>query len=134
MVKPPEVARKHYEQALSYISQRYVDGIQNATWKDAALKAADTWKAAIQKAAAEGKWEKGIEAASDEEWRQNAIAAASVIPDRIRRALDKWEKNWTPKYQQVIQVVKSLPPRTLDWNQNIEQRLKPVVRAWKEAK
>ena len=59
---------------------------------------------------------------------------APVIAERIRAALDKWEKNWAPKYNRVVAVVRNLPPKTLDWNTNIERRLKPVVAAWKGQK
>ena len=54
-----------------------------------------------------------------------------MLPTRIREALDKWEQNWRPKYEQVLRVLETLPPRTTDWNTNIEQRLKPIVAAWK---
>jgi len=135
MPKTPEMARKHFEEALAYIATRYKDGISVSTWKDAAIKGEKTWKEAMQKAITEEARRKGIEKVSDEFWRERAINfGAPVIAERIRAALDKWEQNWTPKYRRVLSVRSGLPPRTLDFMQNIQNRLVPIVKAWKGQK
>lgn len=130
----PEEARRRLEQALTLIPDRYRAGISTARWKEATTKAAQTWQAKMQEAISKGLWLKGVQAANEEEWRTRAMAAADLIPTRLRAALDKWMTKWSPIYRNVLNVLPTLPPRTADPMANIDQRLKKVVQAWRAHK
>ena len=130
----PDVSeiRRRLEAALAVIPDRYRQGVQSADWKNAALRAADNYYTALQRVIAEKRWDKGIQATSNEAWQTAAVnKGAPIISTRIREALPKWEAHFAPKYQAVISVAKTLPPRTPDFERNIETRLKPIVKAWK---
>ena len=133
MPTPLAEARKRLEQALSVIPDRYRAGIQTAEWQQNTLKAAQTWKAAMQKIVSTNRWEQGVQKTSNETWRTHAMQAADLIPQRLRNALDKWQSKFGPIYQSVLSTVQSLPPRTADPIQNVDTRVKPVVRAWIQA-
>jgi len=133
MPTPLAEARKRLEQALSLIPERYRAGVATAEWQQKTLAAAQTWKAAMQKVVGTNRWEQGVQKTSNEVWRQHALAAADLIPTRLRNALDKWQQRFGPVYQSVLGVVQGLPPRSPDAMQNVDARVKPVVRAWKQA-
>jgi len=126
-------ARRRLEQALSIIPERYRAGVSTAEWQQKTLAAAQTWKAAMQKVVSTNRWEQGVQRVSNEMWRQRALAAADLIPTRLRNALDLWQQRFGPIYQSVLSVVQGLPPRGPDALQNVDTRVKPVVRAWKQA-
>lgn len=133
MPTPLAEARKRLEQALPLIPERYKTGVATAEWQQNTLKAAQTWKAAMQKIVSTNRWEQGVQKASNEAWRAAAMQAADVIPQRLKNALDKWQTRFGPIYQSVLGTVQSLPPRTADPIQNVDIRVKPVVRAWIQA-
>jgi hypothetical protein len=133
MPTPLAEARKRLEQALSVIPDRYRSGVATAEWQQNTLKAAQTWKAAMQKIVSTNRWEQGVQKTSNEVWRTHAMQAADLIPTRLRNALDKWQSKFGPIYQTVLSTVQSLPPRTADPLQNVDTRVKPVVRAWIQA-
>lgn len=58
---------------------------------------------------------------------------APIIGTRIQGALDKWAAAFAPIYAKVLTTVSSLPPSTTDFMQNINTRLVPTVKAWKQA-
>jgi len=136
VIKTKEEARAHFEAALPYIPTRYKEGVSKADWKTAAASdaAEANFANAMSKVIAEKRRQKAIQAVSNEYWQSQAInLGAAIIADRIRAALDKWLEKWGPIYDKVVAVVKALPPRTLDWKANINNRLIPVVEAWKKA-
>ena len=89
---------------------------------------------AVSKAVAEKKRQKAISALNNDVWKNAAITkGAPIIAERIRGALDKWLSVWGPMYDQVTSVVAALPPKTIDWRANINNRLVKVVETWKRA-
>jgi len=129
---PVEEVRRRLESALATIADRYKMGVQGAKWQEPTLAQAANYYAALDRIKAEDKYRKGVTAASDEDWRKGAVEkGAPVLPVRLRAALPKWEAAWAPKYRAVIETAQRLPPRTPDFEANIETRLKPIVRAWK---
>ena len=128
---PVEVARKHLEDALTYIEDRYKAGVEHAEWKRFAIAGEDAFKEAMQLVIKNELRKKGIEKVDDEVWRSGCIDNADKLRRNLEDALDKWEANFRTPYNRVLAILRNLPPKTLDWEQNIEKRLKPVVRAWK---
>jgi len=127
-VKPLETAKKHFEQAIPAIPERYEDAIRIATWKDPALDAEDLFADAMSVVITERRRAKGIEKVTDDQWRTKAISKGKpVIGTRIRDALDEWAREWSP-YRSAIEGV-VLEPKTVDPMANIDRRVKPIVQA-----
>jgi predicted alpha-1,6-mannanase (GH76 family) len=112
------------------IPTRYQAGVQRAKWAEAAGSdaAEQNYAARMQQVISQRLRQAGVRRVGDEAWRQAAIQkGAPVISQRIQQALPKWQQNFGQVYQAVVQTVQSLPPRTIDPFQNIDQRLRPVV-------
>ncbi|MEM2447290.1 MAG: hypothetical protein QW734_11610 [Candidatus Bathyarchaeia archaeon] len=136
VVKTKEQARANFEAAVTYIPDRYKAGIMVADWLTPAKSdvAERNYADAVSKAVAEKRRQKAIAAMTNDEWKNAAITkGAPIIAERIRAALDTWLRNWGPMYDQVVSVVSTLPPKTLDWRANINNRLVKVVETWKKA-
>lgn len=128
---PPEVAKENLEQALSFIAARYSKGVDYAEWKKPTLAAKENYYAALQVVISERLWEKGVEKSDDETWRKGCKENAAKLAAHLREALDIWYENWKPKYENVLRIRETLPPKTLDPYTNIDNRLKPIVAAWR---
>ena len=136
VTKTLEEARAHLEAAISYIPDRYKEGVQKADWatpakSDAAEK---NYAEAVGKAISQKKRQKSISAMSNDEWKTAAVdKGAPIIAERVRQALGKYSANFAPVYSQVVSKVAALPPRTVDFRANITNRLTPIVETWKKA-
>jgi len=136
VLKTKEEAKANFEAAIAYIPARYEAGIRKADWQTpAASDAAEAnYATAVQAAVAEKRRQKRVREVSNTDWQNAAIAKGRpIIGDRIRAALDKWATTWGPIYDSVASKVAELPPKTLDWRENINKRLVPVVEQWKKA-
>jgi hypothetical protein len=132
VVKTKEEAKENFSAATAYIPDRYLKGTAKADWKTPAEsdQAEANFKAAMTDVLAKKLRQEGIKATSNAEWQAGCKEGASVIGTRISAALDKWVRNWGPKYDRVVSVVKALPPKTRDWKTNVNQRLMRVVEEW----
>ncbi len=136
VVKTKEEARANFEAAITYIPDRYAAGIRKADWATEAGsdQAEKNYAANVQKAIANKSRQKAVKKVSNTDWQNAAIEkGAPIIGDRIRLAMDKWASNWGPMYDQVVTKVGTLPAKTTDFRANINNRLVPVVEAWKKA-
>jgi len=136
MVKTKEEARANFEAAVGYIPARYEAGIAKADWLGPAKsdQAEKNYADAVSKAVASKARQKGVASVSNEEWKEAArTKGAPIIGERIRAALGDWVANWGPMYDQVVSKVAALPPKTIDWRGNINNRLVPVVETWRRA-
>ena len=136
VMKTKEEARANFEASIAYIPARYESGVRKADWatpagSDAAER---NFADAMSKAVANKSRQKGIKEVSNTEWQEAAATkGAPIIGERIRGSLDKWEREWGPIYDRVQAKVAVLPARTIDFRANINNRLVPVVEAWKRA-
>jgi hypothetical protein len=136
VAKTKEEARANFEAAIAYIPARYEAGVAKADWatpakSDAAEK---NFADAMSKAVAAKSRQKGVANVTNEDWKNAAkTKGAPIIGERIRGALNDWVANFGPMYDQVVSRVATLPPKTLDWRGNINNRLVPVVDAWRKA-
>jgi len=136
VLKTKEEARANFEAAVSYIPDRYRAGVEKADWLTPAKSdvAEKNYADAVSKAVAEKRRQKRIAELTNDDWKRAATEkGAPIIGERIRGALDKWMARWGPMYDKVAAVVPSLPPKTLDWRANINNRLVKVVETWKKA-
>ena len=135
VVKTLEEAKKHLDEAAAFIPARYEEGVKKGTWKDAAIKGEEAFKATMSAVISEERRKKGITASSDDIWRNGAVEKGRpIIGTRIKGALDKYEKNFGFVYKKVTDEIPKLKPRTIDPMTNIDTRLKPLVDVMIKAK
>jgi len=136
VLKTKEEARANFEASIGYIPARYSAGVDKADWLTPAKSdtAEKNFADAMSKAIAGKNRQKEVAKVTNEEWRKAAKdKGAPIIGDRIRGALDKYVAEWGPMYDQVVSKVTALPPKTLDWRANINNRLVPTVETWRKA-
>jgi len=129
-------ARANFEASISYIPDRYSKGIDRADWATPAKseQAEKNFADAMSKAITNKSRQKGVAEVTNEEWKDQAkTKGAPIIGERIRGALGTWESNFGPVYAQVQTKVAALPARTVNWRDNINNRLVPVVEQWRKA-
>jgi uncharacterized membrane protein len=125
-------ARARLEAALTYLPSRYSDAVSKAKWKDPTLASSANYYSALQQVIANKTYDAGVRSTDDSVWKNGAInKGAPVIATRIREALPTWETHFGAKYQKVLSVLPTLKAKSSDWRQNIQNRLVPVVAAWK---
>jgi len=130
-----EEVRERLRAATATIGARYQKGVEASKWKDPTLAKKQHYYTAMQNVIANDLYGKGVERSSDEVWRTGAVQkGAPILGTRLAAALPKWEARWGPKFEAVKRVAQGLPPSTTDYMTNIQQRLVPIVEAWKGIK
>ena len=135
--KPLSEARANLEASIPSIPGRYEQGIMRGDWVTGAASESSeaNFAQAMQRAIQSKSRQAGVRRAGNESWQQGSInKGAPIIGQRIQDALSKWEQNFERPYSAVIRQLTQLPPRTLDANQNIDRRLKPIVATWQANK
>lgn len=98
---------------VSQNSQRaYEDGIRNprADWAENTAKAANAYAAGVQAAVSSGRFAKGVQAAGNSKWQQNAIEKGpGRWAEGIRLSQESYERGFSP-YRTVIEGL-TLPER-----------------------
>lgn len=118
------------------LSRRYIAGVQSADWQTGAssAQASQNYADGVARAVSEGRFTAGVQAVSNQEWRQAAEAKGGpVIGQRIIGALNKYTQNFGPILSAMNSAAGSLPARTTSPSQNITNRMIPIVRAAVEA-
>jgi hypothetical protein len=136
VLKTKEEAKANFEASISYIPERYKSGVSKADWLNPAKSdaAEKNFADGVGKAISQKTRQKEIAKMSNEDWKNAAVEkGAGIIGERIRGSLNKWATNWGPLYDQVAARVGSLPPKTVDWRANINNRLIPTVETWRKA-
>lgn len=136
VLKTAEEAKANFQASISYIPQRYTAGVQKADWLTPAKSdaAERNFADGVSKAVANKTRQRKIAQLSNDDWKNAAVQkGAPIIGSRIQGALDKWMANWSPIYSKVQTSIASLPPSTTDYMANINNRLVPTVKAWKQA-
>lgn len=135
--KPVEEARANLEASIPNIGERYAAGIRRANWADAASsdQAEQNYGTGVQRAIAAKTRQNAIRKVGNQAWQDAAVEkGAPIIGQRVRDSLNKYEQNFGQVYAGVVRMLGSLKPRTLDANANIDNRVKPVVKAWQDNK
>ena len=136
VMKTAEEARANFQSSISYIPARYTAGVQKADWLTPAKSdaAERNFADGVGKAVANKTRQRKIAALSNDDWKNAAVQkGAPIIGTRIQNALDKWAAAWSPIYAKVQTSVAALPPSSVDYMANINNRLVPTVKAWKQA-
>lgn len=118
------------------IGPRYIAGIDAADWKSRASdpQTAQNYATGVTAAIADGRYQRGIERVTNEQWRAAAKQkGGSIIGQRVSGGIDNYRKNFGPILSAINSAVASLPARTTSPTQNVQNRLLPVIQAAMQA-
>jgi hypothetical protein len=113
----------------------YKAGVMNPkrSQSQSAIAAKDTWAQAVQQAATNGSYAKGLNKSGDAKWQQNAsTVGVTRYPQGVQNAGAAWANGVTP-YLQVLSGL-TLPPRGVRGSPQNIQRVQAVNDALAKAK
>jgi hypothetical protein len=125
--------KQKYLNSLGAVPGNYKAGIERTSnWKESALNGQALYEQQMQNAQVLRRRAIALERTSEADWKSRASNLGSVrIADGMRNGADKQTQNYEPIAQALRGV--SLPDRTADPMANIDNRVKPIVRAMIEA-
>lgn len=130
--RTPQMARDNLESSLSSVENRYRQGVETAEWQGPTTsdQSEDNYRSGIDEAISADRRRAGVRRVGDAGYKEGALGkgARNIVPG-IRANLDKYLSNIGPSMARVEAVKRTLPPRTRDADANIDNRLKPIVRA-----
>lgn len=132
-VKPRAVREANYKRAIAGVAGAYRDGVSNATGVIQASKDGQAlYETRMRDPEILGKRLRGLEKVTDADWKKASIEKGSVrIADGMTQGAAKQSANFEPIAQALAAL--QLTPRSADPMQNIDNRVKPVVRTIMEA-
>lgn len=125
---------KNYREAIGRVPGKYKAGVQKTTdWQEKAAAAEELYAAKVQEAVAARSRERGILATSNEDWKNKA---ASLGAERIGRGMTENADKRTRKFEPFRNAIEgvALPERTADPMANVDNRVKPIVKALVDTK
>lgn len=135
MVYVPSAAerKQKYLNSLGQVPANYKQGIERTTnWKESALAGQGLYEQQMQNASVLRRRAAALEKVSEADWKLKAASLGSVrIADGMRNGADKQVQNYEPIAQALRGV--TLPERSADPMANIDNRVKPIVRAMIDA-
>jgi len=115
---------------VSVAGPDYEAGVSDPSvdWAGPAKAAESTYKEAVVQAANEGRYGKGVSAAGNDKWRNNAIAKG---PSRWTDGVSKAKGDYSAGMNTVLNAISSvtLPPRYPAGDERNYERVKAVGRA-----
>jgi hypothetical protein len=102
-------AAKKYGTNAQAGSANYATGVQsNQTWAQNTENAAPTWASAVQTAASNGRFAKGVAAAGQQKWQSNAVSKGQP---RFQTAVASQmaQTNWQNGFQPYATILQSIP-------------------------
>jgi len=108
-VKDLNQAAKKYSTNAQAGSANYATGVQaNTTWATNTENAAPTWSAAVQAAASNGRFAKGVAKAGQAKWQSNAVAKGqSRFQTAVASAMS--QQMWQTGFQPYATIIASIP-------------------------
>lgn len=132
-VKSQSDIKKNYEQSTSIVTDRYKDGVRDASWKEEAIKGQGLYEEQMSNPTVLQRREKGINRVSDEEWRLNTqTKGAPIIASRMKLASGKQAQRFEP-YRSALESI-TLPDKTTDPAQNVINRVTPIAVKFRQIK
>jgi hypothetical protein len=133
-VKPLDQITKKWQERASVAGGAYKDGVMSTTgWASATSAGKDNWAQGVQAAAANGSFEKGVNAAGDAAWQSGAAnKGAARYPNGVQGAGPKFSAGFG-KYASVLSSL-TLPARFPKGNPQNVARVQAVVDALRRAK
>lgn len=120
-------AADRWNKAIPGAGASYIDGIDRTKgWKEKAIAGEENYKVAVTEAANAGSRAAGIEAISEQKWKDNAKSKGG---ERISRGMTAAKGDYASKIGKVISVIEGiqLPARTTDAATNVANRVTPLA-------
>lgn len=135
MVFVPDKATrmKNYQASTGAVPAKYGAGIQRTTdWKEKSLSGQGLYEEQMRKPEVLARRNQGLEKVSNEQWKAKA---QSLGVQRISAGMMEGAQRQADNYEPVAQALRNLtlPDRTSDPMQNIDNRVKAVVNAARQA-
>jgi len=132
-VKDKQTCEANYRVAISSVPAKYKAGVQRTSGVIQAAKDGQAlYVARMQDQSVLDRRLKGLEKVTDQDWQIGAINKGSNrIGPGMEAGAAKQSANWDPCRQALTAL--NLPARVADSNANIDNRVKPVVAAMKQA-
>lgn len=131
-VKPLATIEKNYKDAAGLAATRYRDSIPTVVWQAAAIAGQDLYVQRMSDPEILARRAREITEVSDTAFRAALLEkGAPVIAGRMAAAAPKMAQGYAPIRSALESL--TLPPRTGDAMQNIDNRLKPVVQTMIDA-
>ncbi len=134
-IKPVAVSADKWVRRASVAGPDYQAGIASPrrAWSEAAKSAEGSYKAGVIEAANAGRYGKGVTAAGEETWKQNALKKGpGRFAEGVAIGRDEWQKGFSP-YQSAIEAL-SLPARGPKGSPQNIQRVSAVATALRALK
>jgi hypothetical protein len=128
-VPSKEERKKKYVAATAGVAASYGAGIARTTnWKETALAGQGLYEEQMRKPDVLARRTQGLEKVSNEQWKSKA---ATLGVQRIAAGMVEGADRQANNYEPIAEALRSLtlPARTSDPMQNIDNRTKPVVQA-----
>lgn len=135
MAKSAQQSAKKFVDRASVAGGDYVDGAKSSgkSWSGAAKAAANIYKAAVTKAASDGRYEKGIDKSSDAAWLKGVTSVGEArFAEGVANASTKYATN-SAAFDSARNAAASLPRGTKGSPENLA-RVSAVVKALRAAK
>ena len=135
MVYVPSAAERKakYLSSLGQVPANYKSGIERTTnWKEKALNGQGLYEQQMQNASVLRRRAVALEKVSEADWKIKAANLGSMrIADGMRNGAERQAQNYEPIANALRSV--ELPERSADPMANIDNRVKPIVRAMVQA-
>lgn len=134
-IKPIDQSSDKWSRRAGVAGEDYRMGVESPrrAWGEAAVAGESNYKDGVTRAAAAGRYGKGVRAAGDAKWRRGAIEkGVSRFGEGVRLAVDEWKKGFSP-YQSAISAI-SLPPRGPAGDAKNLQRVAAIAAALRSLK
>lgn len=131
MVNVPDKATRKaaYERAIGGVPASYKAGIDATQgWKAAALGGQQLYEERMRDPQVLGKRARSLEKVNEQDWKNKASTIGST---RIAAGMQANSQKQADNYEPIAEALRgvSLPTRSADPMQNIDNRVKPIVQA-----
>ena len=134
-IKSIEQASDKWVRRASVAGPDYQAGVTNPkrSWAEASGAAEESYKMGVTQAAAQGRYGKGVKAAGDGKWKENAMKKGpGRFAEGVSLAKDQWTKGFSP-YHAAIGAL-TLPARGPKGDPKNLQRVVAVANALRQLK
>ena len=132
-VPDKETRKRNYVASTSAVPAKYGAGIARTNnWKESAIAGQGLYEEQMRRPEVLSRRTAGLNRVSDAEWKQKA---STLGVQRIAAGMQEGAERQAANYEPVAQALRSLtlPERTSDPMQNIDNRVKAVVNAARQA-
>jgi hypothetical protein len=127
-VRPESERSANYKGAAAEAQRRWVPAVNRAEWQAPSLAGQDLYATQMSKPDVQARRGISIAKVADTEWRATTVKkGGTILATRMSDATDKQVAGFRP-FASALEGV-TLEPKTDDPDANVDNRVKPIVRA-----